>query len=72
MATLEEDLAGLSGPAVYGIRRWNRDWMTIGIAWVQDRGDGSATVWDAVGALDASECNSKYKQEPKLNLYSAP
>ncbi len=32
MTTLKEDLARLSGPAVYGLRRWNQDWMTIGIA----------------------------------------
>ncbi len=30
--TSKEDLARLSGPAVYGLRRWNQDWMTIGIA----------------------------------------
>ncbi len=32
MTTLKEDLARLSGPDVFGLRRWNRDWMTIGIA----------------------------------------
>ncbi len=34
MTTLKEDLGGLSGPAVYSLRRLNRDMMTIGIAWV--------------------------------------
>ncbi len=46
MATLKEDLTRLSGPAVYGLRRWNQDWMTIGIAW-------AAAVRDAVVAMDA-------------------
>ncbi len=32
MTTMKEDLARLGGPAVYGLRRWNQDWMTIGIA----------------------------------------
>ncbi len=25
MTTLKEDLARLSGPAIYGLRRWNQD-----------------------------------------------
>ncbi len=37
MTTLKGDLARLIGPDVLGLRRWNRDWMTIGIAWAQDR-----------------------------------
>ncbi len=53
MTTLKEDLAHLSGPAVYGLRRWNRDWMTIGIACAQDRGAWAAAVRDAVVAIDA-------------------
>ncbi len=43
---MKEDLARLSGPAVYGLRRWNQDWMTIGFAW-------AAAVRDAVVAIDA-------------------
>ncbi len=53
MTTMKEDLARLSGPAVYGLRRWNQDWMTIGIAWAQDRGAWAAAVRDAVVAIDA-------------------
>ncbi len=53
MITLKEDFARLSGPAVYGLRRWNQDLMTIGIAWVQDHGAWAAAVRDAVAAIDA-------------------
>ncbi len=53
MTTMKEDLARLSGPAVYGLRRCNQDWTTIGIAWAQDRGAWAAAVWDAVVAIDA-------------------
>ncbi len=53
MTTMKGDLARLSGPAVYDLRRWNRDWMTIGIAWAQDRGAWAAAVRDAVVAIDA-------------------
>ncbi len=53
MATLKEDLTRLIGPATYGFRRWNRDGMTIGIAWAQDRGAWAAAVRDAVVATDA-------------------
>ncbi len=50
---MKEDLARLSGPAVYVLRRRNQDWMTIGIAWAQDRGAWVAAVRDAVVAIDA-------------------
>ncbi len=53
MTTLKEDLARISGPAVYGLRRWNQDGMTIGIAWAQDRGAWAAAVRDPVVAIDA-------------------
>ncbi len=50
---MKEDLARLSGPAVDGLRRWNQDWMTTGIAWAQDRGAWAAAIRDAVVAIDA-------------------
>ncbi len=53
MTTLKEDLARLSGPAVYRLRRWNQDWMTIWIAWAQDRGAWASAVRGAVAAIDA-------------------
>ncbi len=54
MTMLKGDIARLSGPAVDGLRRWNQDWMTIGIAWPQDRGAWAAAVRDAVVTMDAS------------------
>ncbi len=53
MTTLKEDITRISGSAVYGLRRWKQDWMTIGIAWAQDRGAWAAAVRDAVVASDA-------------------
>ncbi len=53
MITFKEDLARLSGPDDFGLRRRNRDWMTIGIDWAQDRRDWAAAVRDAVVAMDA-------------------
>ncbi len=53
MTTLKEGLARLRGPAVYGLRRWNQDRMTTGIAWAQDRGAWAAAFWDAAVAMDA-------------------
>ncbi len=53
ITTPKDDLARLSGPAVYGLRRWDQGWMTIGIAWAQDRGPWAAAVGDAVVAIDA-------------------
>ncbi len=49
ITTLKEDLSRLSGPDVFGLRRWNRDWMTIKMAGAQDR---RAAVRDAVVAMD--------------------
>ncbi len=46
MTTLKEDLARLREPDVFGLRRRNRDWMTIGKAW-------AAAVRDAFVAMDA-------------------
>ncbi len=37
MTTLKEDLPLPSGPDVFGLRRWDRDWMTTGITWAQGR-----------------------------------
>ncbi len=60
MTTLKEDLAHLSGPAVYGLRRWNQDWMTIGIAWVQGRWAWAAAVRDAVVAMEAGATTPRW------------
>ncbi len=61
MTTLKEDLARLSGPDVFGLRRWNRDWMTIGIAWTQDR-----RAWAAeLVAMDAGATAHRGMLSPK-------
>ncbi len=54
MNPLKEDLAHLSRPDVFGLRRWNRDWMPIGIAWAQESLAEAAAVRDAFVAVDAS------------------
>ncbi len=53
MTTLKEDLARLNGSAIYGLQRWNQDWMTIGVAWAQDREAWAAAVRKAVVAINA-------------------
>ncbi len=52
MTTPKDDLARLNGQHVFGLRLWNRDLMTIGIAWAQDHRAGAAAVQDAVVAMD--------------------
>ncbi len=59
MTTLQEDLAILSGPTVYGLQHGNWDWMTIWIAWAQDRKALAAAVRDAVVAMDAGATASR-------------
>ncbi len=49
MTPLKEDPACLTGPAIYGPRRWNRDWIAL----AQDRGVGATVGRDAVVAIDA-------------------
>ncbi len=46
MTTLKKDLVHLIKLAVFGLRRWNGDWMMIWVAW-------AAAVWDAVVVMDA-------------------
>ncbi len=53
VTTMKEDRARLSGPAVYGLRWWNRDRMTMEIAWVQERGAWIAAIRDAAVAIYA-------------------
>ncbi len=53
--TIQEDLALLGGPRVYGLRRWNREWPSICIEMAQGRRAWSAIVRDAVNALEAGQ-----------------
>ncbi len=50
---MKEDLARHNGPDIFGFGRWNRHWMTIGIAWAQDRRTRATAVRNAVVAMDA-------------------
>ncbi len=51
--TLKEDLVRLIGPAVVGIRRWNKEWASLAMDLAQDRHAWSAVVRDVVNAMDA-------------------
>ncbi len=51
--TLTGDLVRLIGPAVVGIRRWNKECASLAMDMAQDRRDWSAAVRDAVNAMDA-------------------
>ena len=47
-STIKDDLEVLSGPEVVGLRRWNRDCLTISCDQAQDRRTWAAMVRDAV------------------------
>ncbi len=49
---LTMDLARMSGPNVLGLRRWNREWLSLGITWTQDRQSWAAAIRDVVDAMD--------------------
>ncbi len=53
--TIQEDLALLGGPRVYGLRRWTREWPVICTEMAQDRSAWSAIVRDAENALEAGQ-----------------
>ncbi len=53
--TIQEDLALLGGPRVYGLRRWNREWPVICTEMAQDCRAWSAIVRDAFNALEAGQ-----------------
>ncbi len=48
---LKEDLARMNGLGVYGLRRWNREWLSLGVRLTQDRQAWAAAIRDVV-ALD--------------------
>ncbi len=52
LTMLKEDLARMSGPCVYGLRRWNREWLSLGVTWTQNRQAWAAAIRDVVAALD--------------------
>ncbi len=56
--TLKEDLVWLIGPAVVGIRRWDKEWASLAMDLAQDRRAWSAAVRDAVNAMDADSARA--------------
>ncbi len=57
-AMLKEDLVRLIGPAVAGIRRWNKEWASLAMGLAQDSRAWSAAVRDAVNATDADSARA--------------
>ncbi len=37
LTVLKEDRVRMRDPNVYGLRRWSREWLSLGITWMQDR-----------------------------------
>ncbi len=56
--TLKEDLVQLIGPAVVGIRKWNKKLASLGMDLAQDRRAWLAAVRDAVKAMDADSARA--------------
>ncbi len=54
----KEDLVRLSGPAVVGVRTWNKEWASLAMDLVQGRRAWSAAVRDAVNAMDADSARA--------------
>ena len=50
-STIKDNLA-LSGPQVFGLRRWNRDWLAISCDLAQDQRTRAVMVRDAVLARE--------------------
>ncbi len=54
----DADLVRLVGPAVVGIRRWNKEWASLAMDLAQDRRPWSAAVRDAVNAMDTDSARA--------------
>ncbi len=48
----------LTGPAVVGSRRWNKEWASLAMDLAQDRRAWSAAVRDSVKAMDADSARA--------------
>ncbi len=49
---VKEDLIWMSGPNAYGLRRWKREWLSLGISWTEDRKARAAAIRDVFIAVD--------------------
>ncbi len=48
----------LIGPAVVGIRRWNKEWASLAMDLAQERRAWPAVVRDDVNAMDADSARA--------------
>ncbi len=56
--TLKKDLVRLIGPAVVGIRRWDKEWASLAMDLAQYRRAWLAAVRDDVSAMDADSARA--------------
>ena len=54
LSTVKMDMERGSGPAVYGLRRWNREWVEIAATEANNRQAWSAFVRDQIEALEGA------------------
>lgn len=54
LRTVKQDAELNLGPTIYGIRRWNREWLSLVSALATDRRAWSAFVPDAVNSLEGA------------------
>ncbi len=52
LSTVKADLTQMSGLGVYNLRRWNREGLSLGITWTQDRQTWAAAIRDVVVVVD--------------------
>ena len=59
LSTVKKDMERLTGPTVYGIRRWNRKWLKYTEEEAKDRGKWAALIRDALIQYEGagSACN---------------
>ncbi len=62
---LKEHLARMSIPNDYGPRRWNREWLSLGITQTQDHQTWAAAIRGVIVAMDTGTTNVC---SPKLNM----
>ncbi len=50
-ATIKADLETLSGPRVFGLALWRKDWVKVSSELTQDRPAWSASILDVVNSI---------------------
>ena len=51
-STLKKDLTSLLGPTIFGLRRWNNEWLQLSCELASDRKSWSAAIRDAVNVAE--------------------